>query len=543
MTSLLDSLEKMRLITIFLSFTIRIVVVFTVLSFFLTDSLSAITFTNSGQSLGYQPVNVEIDIGDVDNDGDYDLLLASQGSSGAVEVYINNGSGIFTKLQQQFPQAQSSSGGTFEDTTFGVALSDVNNDGWMDVVTADAWDGVNVYVNDKTGHFLISQLGIGTATVGAGTGGIEVKGVALGDIDNDGDLDMVFGGHQYDTDNEVWINNGQGIFSDTGQRHYSEAVWHMAFGDLDNDNDLDYVFTSRYREQYTTTEVYFNDGEGTFIHSNQDFLPNGSSFGLLLRDVDNDGDLDFIEPNDAGSDPSAAPRLRVFFNDGSGIFSNSDQTLGGSGVKDADLGDIDNDGDYDLVIANWLMENSLLINDGAGRFSKVGQDVLFSGGSHACKVGDLDKDGDLDLIIGNLLVKSYEVHFSNQALITANTPPSPPTSLQGEYSNGQVILMWGNGDDLETQRNTLTYNLRLGTMNNPHSVFSGAISCSPGNMGHSFSKTLNNLPDGTYVWTVQTVDASYSRSNWASLRYFRISDEGFRPTRPTPWTPLLLLGD
>jgi len=475
----------------------------------------AVTFIDSGQSLGSQYLNVEIDIGDIDNDGDYDLLLASQGSSGAIEVYINNGFGTFTKLNQQFPQAKASSGGTFEDITFGVILVDVNNDGWLDIVTADAWDGVNIYLNDKSGHFLPSQLGLGTE-------GIEVKGVDLGDIDNDGDLDMIFGGHQYYRGNEVWVNNGNGIFTDTGQRHYSEAIWHLAFGDIDSDGDLDYVFTSRYTEPNTTSEVYFNDGKGNFNNSNQDFLPIGNSFGIVLRDIDNDGDLDFIEPNNAESDPLTAPRIRIFLNNGSGIFSNSGQNLGGSSVKDVDLGDIDNDGDYDMVIANWLVENSLLINDGKGVFRQVGPDLLLPHGTHAVKLCDLDNDGDLDLVIGNLVDKTYRVYFSNQAGVVANSIPAPPTSLQSEYSKGQVILTWNNGVDAETPQNTLTYNLRVGTVSNPHSIVTGVIRCGPGNMGHAFKKILNNLPEGEYIWSVQTVDAGYSKSNWAIEQKFTI---------------------
>ena len=485
----------------------------------------AVTFTDSGQSLGYQPINVEIEIGDIDNDGDYDLLLASQGSSGAIEVYINNGSGTFTTLNQQFPQAQPSSGGTFEDITFGVIFADVNNDGWLDIVTADAWDGINIYFNDRTGYFLVSQLGLGTE-------GIEVKGVDLGDIDNDGDLDMIFGGHQYDRDNEVWVNDGNGIFTDTGQRHYSDAIWHLAFGDIDNDNDLDYVFTSRYTGPTNVNECYFNDGKGNFTNSNQDFLPIGNSWGILLRDIDNDGDLDFVEPNSAYWNPTADPRIRIFLNNGSGIFSNSGQNLGSSDVKDIDLGDIDNDGDYDIVIANMTPENSLLINDGDGIFTQVGPDLLFPYGAHSCKLGDLDNDGDLDLVIGNHTDATYRAYFSDKVGMVANSIPLPPTSFQSEYSEGQVIITWNSGADSETEQNTLTYNLRVGTVGNLHSIVTGVIHYGPGNMGHAFKKILNNLPEGEYIWSVQTVDAGYSRSNWAIEQNLSINT----PTSPSGLT-------
>lgn len=494
------------------------------------DTCIAITFTDSGQSLGDQSVNVEIEIGDFDNDGDNDLILASLGSSGAIEVYENSGFGIFTKLDQQFPQEKSVSGGRFEDLSLGAIFSDVNNDGYLDIITADAWDGINIYFNDKAGHFSISQLGLGDE-------GIEVKGVDMGDIDNDGDVDMVFGGHQYFADNEVWINDGNGIFSDSGQRHYSEAIWHLALGDIDGDGDLDYVWTSRYTEPYTTSEVYLNNGSGDFTNSDQSFLPNGNSFGIVLRDVDNDGDLDFVEPNDGGGDPTE-PRVRIYMNNGSGVFSDSGQNLGGPNAKDADLGDVDNDGDFDMMIATWLVENSLLMNNGHGSFTQVGPDVILPIGTHACKLGDLDSDGDLDLVTGSLIDTTYKVYYSDQANVVRNSPPSPPTSFQSENEDGRVILRWNGGADIETEENTLTYNLRIGIAKNPNAIVSGVIHHGPGNMGHALQKIIIHLKKGTYIWSVQTVDAGYARSDWSEEQSLIIntstsSNEGDTPTSPS----------
>ena len=484
--------------------------------------LFAFTFTDSGQSLGYQTINVEIEIGDYDNDGDNDLILASQGSSETIEVYKNDGSGVFTRLNQSFPQALPFSGGKFEDISLGVIFSDINNDGYLDIATADAWDGVNIYLNDRNGYFLVSQLGVG------GTEGIEVKGVDLGDIDNDGDLDLIFGGHQYFADNEVWINDGNGIFSDSGERHYSEAIWHLALGDLDLDGDLDYVWASRYTEQFTTSEVYLNNGIGKFTNSNQSFVPNGNSFGIVLRDVDNDGDLDFIEPNDAGND-SNAPRVRIFSNDGSGMFSNSGQNLGGLNAKDADLGDLDNDGNYDMVVANWLSGISLLINNGNGVFNPAGPNLALPLGSHACKLGDLDSDGDLDLVVGNLVDNNYRVYVSDQDAVAKNTLPSPPDAFQKEISDGKVTLAWNRGADKETNQNSLTYNLRLGKPDNPNKIISGALHHSIGNMGHALKKYVNNLEEGDYIWSVQTIDTSYSRSDWSDEQSLTVNT----PTSPT----------
>ena len=470
----------------------------------------ALTFSDSGQSFG-ESDSVEIDVGDTDNDGDYDLLVGSRGSSGAVEVYTNNGAGVFGRLDQSFPQARPSSGGSLEDVSFGVVLTDVNNDGWLDVVTADAWDGVNIYLNDATGHFIVSQLGLGTT-------GIEVKGVDLGDIDNDGDFDMIFGGHQWYRDNEVWTNCG-GVFADTGERHYSEAIWHLAFADIDSDDDLDYIWTSRYSEPGTRTEVYFNRGNGTFTNSLQNLTPIGNSFGLVVRDVDSDGDLDFVEPNctgdTGGPDVDTNVHLRVFLNNGKGFFSDSGQNLGGDGVKDVDLGDVDNDGDYDMFVANWSPEDCLWRNNGAGMFSHSASPVLLPQGTHACKLADIDGDGDLDVVTGNLVTHSYHVYFSDQSLVSSNSSPARPSTLHVAYSNDTVVLSWNGASDVETATALLTYNLRVGVATNLYAIFSGAVRYGPGNMGNIRRKQITGLPPGQYVWAVQTVDTGYRRSAWS----------------------------
>ena len=111
-------------------------------------------------------------------------------------------------------------------------------------------------------------------------------------------------------------------------------------GDVDGDGDLDAFLANR----ATTNQVWVNDGSGIFNDSGQD-LGNYESVGVSLADLDADGDLDAFVAN--LNQPN-----RVWLNDGSGAFVDSGQTLGSHGSLGLSLGDLDGDGDLDAFVVN-----------------------------------------------------------------------------------------------------------------------------------------------------------------------------------------------
>jgi hypothetical protein len=100
-----------------------------------------------------------------------------------------------------------------------------------------------------------------------------------------------------------------------------------------------------------------NNGAGSFIDSGQ-LLGNKHSFGVALKDVDNDRDLDAVIANNGPNE--------VWLNDGTGIFINSGQSLGNSESRGVDVDDLDNDGDMDIFFANYGMPNTVWFNNGTG---------------------------------------------------------------------------------------------------------------------------------------------------------------------------------
>ena len=314
----------------------------------------------------------DVALGDMDNDGDLDALLVDSINDSAI---LHNDGGIF-QLSHILPTAASSSSAG--------GLGDVDGDGDLDAFVATS-NGVELWENFGSGTFTNPQY-LGTAF------GYDV---ALGDVDADGDLDaLVVEG----MDTRVWVNQGQasGTFSDTlpALTQASEPMEAVALGDVDNDGDLD-----AYQVRYSGSgdEVWLNDGTGLFSLSLQS-LDQWDSQDVALGDLDGDGDLDAFVVNALNQGNT------VWFNTGtaSGIFTDSGQSLGFADSYAVSLGDVDGDGDLDALVANAGVTDSsdvVYINDVAGYFTARAFGDELEG--YGAALGDVDRDGDLDAVIAN----------------------------------------------------------------------------------------------------------------------------------------------
>lgn len=204
----------------------------------------------------------------------------------------------------------------------------------------------------------------------------------LGDMDGDGDLDIA-------DSKQVLLNDGEGLFS-AGPT----AEGCVALGDLDGDGDLDCVANLGYQSPATLLgRVLLNAGDGSLRAGPE--APFG--FDCDLWDLDGDGDLDAtcVSPVVSG--------VNILFNEGQGHFRQT-QTLSEAGARGIALGDVDSDGDVDLVVSLWFgasrrADNLLYINDGRGRF-KEGAALGNDGGAVA--LADIDGNGSLDFIYSHL---------------------------------------------------------------------------------------------------------------------------------------------
>ena len=345
--------------------------------------------------------------GDVDNDGWIDLYLTRFGRN---RMLRNRGDGTFEDVT-----GRSGTG----DPAWGVPASffDYDRDGWLDLFVGNylsytlaghtqCYDraGAPDYCAPETSRphpdVLFRNRGDGTfedATAAAGLGREfgPALGAAAADFDGDGWIDLFVANDQ--RENQLWMNQGGGSFRNRalaagaalGAGGNAKADMGVDAGDFDNDGDED-LFITELAGQGST--LYVNDGAGLFrdrsarLGIRAPSLPY-TGFGAAWIDVDNDGWLDVVAVNGAvvlnferfGPDNPFAldQRNQVFRNLGGGGFEDATGRAGAvfelSEVsRGAAFGDVDNDGDTDVLVANAAGPARLLLNQAGGRRRWIG---------------------------------------------------------------------------------------------------------------------------------------------------------------------------
>ncbi len=279
----------------------------------------------------------------------------------------------------------------------GVSWGDIDGDGWLDCVIANGTDAAFI-----SNHVYFNNGGAVSTTPGwVSDDQVPSDNIALGDLDNDGDLDLVVSNLGYSSGGlpplpqVIYYNNG-GLSTSPDWSSRPANSFSCAIGDPDGDGDLDIVFAQGdyFTSHLQKTVIYFNNG-GTF-----DTVPGWETDNLYYGvevafvDIDLDGDHDLA----LGARTFG---IAIFYND-NGILETTPswQTYEIIGGRQMAFGDYDGDGYPDLAVAG-MAEDFFLFKNMGGTLEMTPSWQTSSYSEPSCVAwADADNDGDLDLAAG-----------------------------------------------------------------------------------------------------------------------------------------------
>ncbi len=303
---------------------------------------------------GYETtLDIGIVSGDIDEDGDEDFIVSYLDGNNC--LFLNNGDGYFKNATEEFGldvnMWRSES----------VVLGDVNNDGFLDLFSTSFIKSNKLFINENGEKFVDVTKKSGLETIGTSIT------ACFGDVNGDGYLDLYVG--NWVTENRMYLNKGDGTFKDISKKsgtNYSGIIKKtnsVMFADFDNDGDLDLFVGNR----GTGNNLFVNDGSGIFTDYSYDFYTGEKLFtyGTTFSDVNNDGWIDIFINYIGG--------MKVYLNkgiDSSGSLSFEESTS--NIIRNTDVlrkyntamvtFDKNNDGDIDFLIGQYRGRDVFLEN-------------------------------------------------------------------------------------------------------------------------------------------------------------------------------------
>ena len=329
--------------------------------------------------------------GDYDNDGDLDLAVANYGPN---HIYENVNGTLGTEPVLELAET--------EDTkvTHEVMWADIDDNGWLDLVAVNGAWGAGYDV-----AHLNFDGAISTTPDWTNENSDHSAGMDLGDYDNDGDLDLVTA--NYNGRECIYENQG-GTFTTTPVWEsylFDDGTQDAVFLDVDDDDDLDLYFGCSATMDSTDSnadQMYFND-PGLWGDQRYGLLPdwraNNDLWTTTVKsgDIDRDGDIDIVAANGYNNNNLVV----MYENTGSTLDNDHGWEITINWPYSCDLGDVDGDGWLDVAIASYN-ENVYLVRNNAGTLdTSTTWNSTDARKSYRCQWGDMNGDGLPELAVAN----------------------------------------------------------------------------------------------------------------------------------------------
>jgi len=490
--------------------------------------LTAGTLNESGASLPGVYAGSS-DWGDFDKDGDVDLLLTGEiiDTSGPLRIawLYRNDSGTLTKVDE------------FEGVYFGdAAWCDYDNDSDLDFVLTGLDNSdeelLAVYENEyPLGSFRKDDSQTELVPV-------KYSRVAWGDYNNDGMQDLVVTGMNGfgEASTIIYKNEKPGVKNvftpDRTQSLLNVCKGDITWIDYDSDGDRDLIISGLDVSGFKAAKIFKNDPLGILtedktISAN---LPKLSFCNFAVGDIDDDGDPDVLVTGwKDGADGYSRWNAETMLleNEPTGVLKEHSLNITNI-VGPVAFADYDNDGDLDFAISGRDEFNTLYgyiyKNDGSKVFSEDMTQTIAKLRDGFLSWADYDSDGDIDLCMGGINASESRTTVIYDNTETNNLAPTAPAVLGTPVvTNNGVLFSWESGADDTTPENLLTYNLRIGTSPGKGDVLSAEIPLMQGNAGVHQSFLLNkSLTKQTYYWSVQTVDVQNKKSSFSQEQQFTV---------------------
>jgi hypothetical protein len=362
----------------------------------------------------------ELASADFNGDGMYDVVVATASNT---VVYTNSGN---RTLSTPGTSLGNRSGGVTAVTL------DWNNDGHADIAVAGA-EGASarVYLGDGSGgvdnSFSLNVSGLG-----------QIRAAGAADLNGDGNSDLVLAGT-----NGAYVlrsNGGTGVSSNSLP---GSGGIDVAIADIDNDTDLDIVLVAA---EDRSIRLLKNSGNGRDY--NQQTLQRGSVAGVTAADVNGDGDVDLLLAVD-GEDLEP-PESKVLIQRSDGSFP-AGNPIGASPLHRLLAGDIDGDLVTDIIAVNDAGVHQVYRGVSGGNFELQPEQIV-SDGMHQGILVDFNNDQSLDLILTGKAAGAMEIHANNGiGRLGLGDRIAPAIAL-----NGETTLILASGEEYIEEGATAT---------------------------------------------------------------------------------------